>query len=145
MENVKDIFENELLVDEEVNSYLSQTAAWAKFTGILGICFAILSIIKTIYSIVKLFSIVSSKYYSTIPVIMSFAISVLSGVIYFAISLFTLRFALRMQEALAGREQLLFERSWYNLKIVYRLVGIVCSIYLLLIIISFLFMSMSFL
>jgi len=141
MENEISIFENELGVDAEVNSYLRQTAGWAKLVGLAGMLFAVVTTLKTLHGIVKIVSIVGSRYFSIGSLLTNMAIPFLSIAAFFAIGLFTFRFANKMKSALAGNQQNEFDNAWYNLKIAYRLVGIVLGIYLLLLIVVVIFMS----
>ena len=141
MENEISIFDTELQVDEEVNLYLGQTAGWAKLVGVLGMAFSIITILKTLYQIVKIASITDGRFFSGINILGRLAVPLLSVAVYFAIGLFSFHFAVKMRAALSGNDQTEFESAWYNLKIAYRLMGIVSTIYFCILLLALLFMS----
>jgi heme/copper-type cytochrome/quinol oxidase subunit 2 len=55
---------------------------------------------------------------------------IIIAVVYFLLSLYLFRFAVKMKTALASNDQDVLNGSFQNLKIVYRIMGIIMIIYL---------------
>ena len=103
MTTLENILDEEWPVDDEVKVYLHQTAVLAKFIAAIGMIFAVLTTIKTGYGIVKSLAILRTYYFNSMFSVMNIVIALLAGAIYFSVSLFTYRFATKMQEGLAGQ------------------------------------------
>ncbi|RZK64436.1 MAG: hypothetical protein EOO92_27510 [Pedobacter sp.] len=137
MTTLENILDEEWPVDDEVKLYLHQTAVLAKFIAAIGMIFAVLTTIKTGYGIVRSLAILRTYYFNSMFSVMNIVIALLAGAIYFSVSLFTYRFATKMQEGLAGADQLAFNTAWNNFKLSYKIMGILFIIYIVLLLILF--------
>jgi hypothetical protein len=127
-----------LSIDPVTKSHLAEAAKWAKFLAIVGMVFLALLIIFGFFGAAMLFSTTSNfggpeygsvgmpAYASTI-----FAVyMIVAAVIWFFPLLYTIRFANQMKVALAGNDQQALNKSFQNLKICLRYLGIVTIIIL---------------
>ena len=136
-----DLFD--LHIDQQVTSYLGETAKWAKFLAILGF------IMCGIIAIVALFA--GSFLASSLSRFGGGEGTAVSGVLvtiiylgivllYFFPCLYLFNFASKMQAAIRSNDQQLLTTSFRNLKSCYRFVGIlmiiVLSFYAILLIIG---------
>ena len=136
-----DLFD--LHIDQQVTSYLGETAKWAKFLAILGF------IMCGIIAIVALFA--GSFLSSSLSRFGGGEGTAVSGVLvtiiylgivllYFFPCLYLFNFASKMQAAIRSNDQQLLTTSFRNLKSCYRFVGIlmiiVLSFYAILLIIG---------
>lgn len=139
MDDQKNMLENDLQVEEEVHLYLRQIAIWAKIVGIIAFVFAVVSTVNTIVTMIKMLSYADNPYFSVSKFISRMTIPLISVTAYFAIGLFAYRFAVKMHAALNNTEQPAFDKAWFNLKIAYRIMGIVLGVYLLLLCFALIF------
>ncbi len=134
MEHNQNLLTPELNVDYLAVTHLKETARWAKFLAIVGFVFCLIIVIVAIFS-GSFLSNMSGGLGSTGPQslmgagVMA-AIYIVVGVIYFVLSLFLYRFAGKMQVALQATDQDSFNAALYNLKLVYRISGIIVLVYL---------------
>jgi hypothetical protein len=126
-----------LSIDPATKTHLSEAAKWARFLAIVGMVFLALIIIFGFFGAAMLFSTANSfggsEYGAGMGGIGStfFAVYiVIAAVIWFFPLLFTLRFANQMKIALAGDDQQALNKSFQNLKICLRFLGIVTIIIL---------------
>jgi len=138
MEIQKDILSNDWQVDDEVQLYLHQTAVLAKFVSAMGMVFAILTTAKTVYNSIRFMMLYNTGFFNTYSFV-NIGGAALSGTAYFAISLFTFRFAVRPQQALKGSDQPAFDTAWHHFKMAYRVMGVMFIVYLALLLLIFLF------
>ena len=143
MESNQNLLTPELHVDGIAFAHLKETAKWAKFLAIVGF------FICGILGIVALFSgnILNSMGELGGPTgtqamlgagLMS-AMYIIIGIIYFALSLFLYRFAGKMNVELQSTDQDNFNLALHNLKLVYRITGIIVIVYLALIVLLLIF------
>ena len=130
-------------IDQSSRAHLAEAAKWAKFLAIVGFVMCGLIIVLSFF-IGALFSTSMSKYGdspafgSGFGIIMTI-VYLSFGVLYFFPCLFLFRFANNMIVALNSNEQITLNRSFQNLKIMFRYVGILTIIVLALYIIAFVF------
>ena len=130
-------------IDQSSRAHLSEAAKWAKFLAIVGFVMCGLIIVLSFF-IGTLFSTSMSRYgdgaafSSGFGIIMTI-VYLSFGVLYFFPCLFLFRFANNMIVALNSNEQITLNRSFQNLKIMFRYVGILTIIVLALYIIAFVF------
>ena len=130
-------------IDQSSRAHLAEAAKWAKFLAIVGFVMCGLIIVLSFF-IGSLFSTSMSRYGDSAAFGSGFGIIMtivyLSfGVLYFFPCLFLFRFANNMIVALNSNEQITLNRSFQNLKIMFRYVGILTIIVLALYIIAFVF------
>jgi len=130
-------------IDQSSRAHLAEAAKWAKFLAIVGFVMCGLIIVLSFF-IGALFSTSMSRYGDSAAFGSGFGIIMtivyLSfGVLYFFPCLFLFRFANNMIVALNSNEQITLNRSFQNLKIMFRYVGILTIIVLALYIITFVF------
>ena len=130
-------------IDQSSRAHLAEAAKWAKFLAIVGFVMCGLIIVLSFF-ICALFSTSMSRYGDSATFGSGFGIIMtivyLSfGVLYFFPCLFLFRFANNMIVALNSNEQITLNRSFQNLKIMFRYVGILTIIVLGLYIIAFIF------
>ena len=130
-------------IDQSSRAHLAEAAKWAKFLAIVGFVMCGLIIVLSFF-IGALFSTSMSRYGDSAAFGSAFGIIMtivyLSfGVLYFFPCLFLFRFANNMIVALNSNEQITLNRSFQNLKIMFRYVGILTIIVLALYIIAFVF------
>jgi uncharacterized membrane protein YjgN (DUF898 family) len=132
-------------IDSASRSHLSEAAKWAKFLAIIGFIMCGLIVVFSFF-VGAIFTGMSgynqygdsqafSSGLGTIMTVMYLGI----GVLYFFPCLFLLRFANNLQTALNTNEQHTLNRSFQNLKIMFRYVGILTIIVISLYILAFLF------
>ena len=131
----------ELQVDQPVQTYLGETARWAKFLGIMGfICsglFTLIALFAIAFSTSKLNSIDRGSTQSS--AIIGLVTLVVGSLIMFFPCLYLYNFATRMQLALRGNDQEHLIRSFRSLKAFFRFIGILAILYMGLIIVIILF------
>ena len=134
MEQNQNLLSSDLQVDPIAASHLKETAMWAKFMAVLGLVLSILLGIGALFAgtimanITKNFGNNSSA--GAIGAGMVTIIYLFVAAIYFFLSLFLLRFATKMKQALLTSDQENFNGALLNLKLVYRIMGIIMIIYL---------------
>ena len=124
-----------LNIDPVTKSHLSETAKWARFLAIIGMVFLFLSVITAIFGTSAMFSSMQNIEMEDggmsrmMPVVFSVYMIIITVISFFPL-LYTLRFANGMRAALRSNDQDLLNRSFQNLKICFRYLGIVAIIFL---------------
>jgi hypothetical protein len=133
MEN-PNLLSEELKIDAESHSHLLETAKWAKFLGIVGFIICAVIVLLSIFAASFMAALTGGGALGApVPAGLGMMMSVMYfiiAVIYFALSLYVYRFAVKMKQALLGTDQLSFNQGLYHLKMVYRISGIIMIIYL---------------
>ena len=123
-------------IDDTSRSHLSEAAKWAKFLSIIGfimcgflvlMSFFIGTIFSTSFSRYNEYSNASS--FTGMGLLITFVYLAI-GVLYFFPCLFLFRFASHMRHALNANDQLPLNKSFQNLKRMFRFVGILTIIVL---------------
>ena len=134
MEQNQNLLSAELQVDATAAGHLKEVAMWAKLLAVVGLVLSILIGIMAIFAGTILANMNRSfGSDSSAAAIGSGFITVLYlliGAVYFFLSLFLFRFATKMKLALLTTDQENFNTSLLNLKLVYRIMGIIMIIYL---------------
>jgi hypothetical protein len=131
MEN-ENLLTPELHVDYISVAHLKETAKWAKFLAIVGFVFCVIIVIIAIFSGTFLSGMGGGLGGPQSFMTTGFLAAIYSiiAIIYFILSLFLYRFAGKMQVALQATDQDSFNAALYNLKLVYRISGIIVLVYL---------------
>lgn len=132
MDNSQNLLSGELQVDTVAYTHLKETARWARFLGIMGFVISVLIALMAIFA-GSIFSSTMSQFGSSTAALGTTFITVLYiiiAVVYFFLSLYLYRFAVKMKIALESSDQENFGDSLMNLKMVYRILGIFTIIYL---------------
>src|SRR5690242_17009725 len=142
MEN-SDLLSNDLQVSHPVQSYLLETAKWAKFLSILGFIGC---------GVMIIFAFIAPAFMSTTPPYSDMngrALSaakgtitityIISGVLLFFPCLYLYRFSSHTQASIKAINQENFEQSFMNLKSAFKFYGIMCIVILSLIVLVMIF------
>ena len=128
-----------LTIDANSKSHLGEAARWAKFLAIVGFVVCALVVLAGIFA-GSFMSMMGNRYGGEDfgdanmglaglgPLLSVFYIGM--ALLYFFPCLFLYRFATHMKKALAGGEQEILNKSFQNLKIMFRFVGILTIIIL---------------
>ncbi len=130
METNPNLLNEDLQVDSIGHSHLKETAMWAKLLGIVGIIMSVLFAVFALFAGTILESMSGGMLYTGGAGIMVSVIYLIFAGINFALSLFLFRFATKMKLALQTIDQENFNVSLYNLKLFYRVAGIIVIVYL---------------
>ncbi|WP_295127506.1 DUF5362 family protein [uncultured Chitinophaga sp.] len=117
----------DLRVDEEVSSYLGQTARWAKFIAVAGFVMCGFLFIAAFF-VGTLMTAYSEAYPGGAGVLT--AIYVVLAVVMFVPYLYLYNFASKMQKALQSVDQHTLAKSFANLKSCFKFIGIATIIML---------------
>ena len=128
-----------LTIDANSKSHLGEAARWAKFLAIVGFVVCALVVLVGIFA-GSFLGMMGNRYGGEDfgdsnmsitglgPMLSVFYIGM--ALLYFFPCLFLFRFATHMKKALAGGEQEILNKSFQNLKIMFRFVGILTIIIL---------------
>jgi len=134
MEPTHNLLSSELQVDPIASVHLKETAMWAKFLAVVGMVLSILIGLVAVFagSIMANLSrgFGGNASGGAIATGLIMIIYLFIAAIYFFLSLFLFRFAAKMKLALQTSDQENFNNSLLNLKLVYRIMGIIMIIYL---------------
>lgn len=134
MESNQNLLSAELQIDAVAAAHLKETAMWARLLAVVGLVLSILIAIFGLFAGTMLANMSRSfGGNSSASAIGSGFLTILYLIIagvYFFLSLFLLRFAVKMKQALLVTDQESFNASLLNLKLVYRIMGIIMIIYL---------------
>jgi hypothetical protein len=131
MDNNQSLLANDMMIDSVSFNHLKETAMWAKIMAVIGLILGVVIIIAAILAGAYLGQ-VNNRYNGGVAVPglggMVGVVYGLIGVVYFFCSLFHLRFAVKMKEALLNNDQHTLNLSFQNLKVYYRITGILTII-----------------
>ena len=132
-------------IDDISRSHLAETAKWAKFLSVVGFIMCGLIVIASFF-VGAIFSASTSQYeryrddspFAGLGVLMTiFYLAI--GILYFFPCVFLFRFATQMTAALYTNEQLTLNKSFQNLKRMFRYMSILTIIVISLYIFAFVF------
>lgn len=131
----ENVLSGNLQVDDIASAHLRETAKWAKFLSILGFIVSALLVVFGLFagSILTNFNKMGDPSGVGAKVIgagMLSVIYIIIAAIYIMLSLFLYRFATRMQATLQNNDQQQFNDALNNLRLVYKITGIIVVIYL---------------
>ncbi len=135
MELNENVLGGNLQVDDIATAHLRETAKWAKFLSILGFILSALLVVFGIFagSILTNFNKMGDPGGAGAKVIgagMLSVIYIIIAAIYIMLSLYLYRFATRMLATLQHPDQVLFNDALNNLRLVYKITGIIVIVYL---------------
>lgn len=137
METNQNLLSSDLQVDSVAATHLKETAMWARLLAVVGLVLSIIIGILGLFAGTMMATMTRNfsgagdaaamgALGSGILTIMYLIIAA----VYFFLSLFLFRFAVKMKQALLTSDQENFNASLLNLKLVYRTMGIIMIIYL---------------
>jgi hypothetical protein len=128
----ENVLRSDLVIDDIASAHLRETAKWAKFLAILGfIASALLVLVGIFYgSIMNKFSSFDDGGTRLIGAGVVSILYVFIASIYIMLSLYLYRFATKMLATLQQPDQVMFNDALNNLRLVYRITGIIIVIYL---------------
>ncbi|MBC7848277.1 MAG: hypothetical protein H7Y31_01010, partial [Chitinophagaceae bacterium] len=103
MENKIDLFD--LQIDQQVSSYLSETAKWAKFLAILGFIMCGLLVVIGVFASSLLARFSNDGYAAGMSIVFTIIYMVLA-IVYFFPCLYLYHFANKMQRAIRQNYQI---------------------------------------
>ncbi len=130
MEQNKNLLSTDLLVDTIAYEHLRETAKWGKFLGIIGFVISAILVLLALFAGTMMSNLSNLGGGNTLGAGLLTVIYLAIALLYFAMSLFLYRFAVKMQNALQAVNQDSFNDSLNNLKLLYRMMGIIMIIYL---------------
>ena len=129
----KDLISTDFGLDDVIIDYLKESGKWCKFLGITGFVFSGLFILVSIFgSNSEVFSAYSM--YGLQYIILF--VYVLLAIISFAFSLFLLRFGTNIKAALEGNHQDKLIVAFGNLRLFFRMSGIITVLYIVFILLA---------
>lgn len=128
MEQNQNLLSEDIQVDSIAHTHLKETAMWGKLLAIVGFVLSVLMGLIGLFAGATLETL-SGGLAAGGGILFSLIYLIIAGV-YFAMSLFMFRFSTKMKEALERVDQQDFNTALYNLKLVYRITGIIVIIYL---------------
>jgi hypothetical protein len=135
MEQEQSLLSSDLQIDSISHSHLTETSKWAKFIAIAGFIFSGIIIIFALYYINLLMearSIYGGFRRDNSSLVLAGVFYIVVAIIWIITSIYQLRFATKLQNALQGNNQDELQSSFLNFKIYYRISGIVTIVSLLL-------------
>ncbi len=132
MEQGQNLLTSDIHVDEIAYGHLKETAKWGKFLGLLGFVLSGLLALVGIFAGSMITTLMERSGSTAGPVGAGTLtmIYIIGALIYFFMSLYLYRFAVKMQAALNTTNQETFNESLSNLRMLYRMMGIIMIIYL---------------
>lgn len=144
MENNESLFE--LQIDQPVTNYLSETAKWGKFIGIMGFIGCGIMLLAGVFASTWMSSLRSVEGIGGSATFMM-ALYIGLALLYFFPCLYLFNFASKMQKALRSNDQIQLTESFKNLKSCYKFMGIliiiILALYALIFIGGIIFATMS--
>ncbi len=132
MEQGQNLLTSDIHVDEIAYGHLKETAKWGKFLGLLGFVLSGLLALVGIFAGSMITTLMERSGSTAGPVGAGTLtmIYIIGALIYFFMSLYLYRFAVKMQAALKTTSQETFNESLSNLRMLYRMMGIIMIVYL---------------
>lgn len=132
MEQGQNLLTSDIHVDEIAYGHLKETAKWGKFLGLLGFVLSGLLALAGIFAGSMITTLMERSGSTAGPVGAGTLtmIYIIGALIYFFMSLYLYRFAVKMQAALNTTNQETFNESLSNLRMLYRMMGIIMIVYL---------------
>ena len=146
MESNENLLNTDLQVDAASHTHLKEAAMWARFVSIFGIVISVILAIAAFFVGSFLTNLGGNSPYSrygsdsaAMGAGMITVIYLIAAIICFIMSLYLFRFATKMKAALLSGDQILLNQSFQNLKVYFRIIGIITAIYLVIIVLAILF------
>lgn len=128
MESNQNLLSADIQVDSIAAAHLKEVAMWAKLLAIVGFILSVLLGLGALFAGAIMETMTGGL--AAGGGFMLSLIYLIIAAVYFAMSLFMFRFSTKMKLALQTIDQENFNNSLYNLKLVYRITGIIVIIYL---------------
>ncbi len=130
-ENKVEQEEKTLKITHEITSHLNGAGKWGKFLAIMGFVFMALMLVMGIIMSIALSFIPSQQagIFPFPPVLIGF-IYLIIGAIYFLPILYLYRFSTGIKQALLLKNQNQLAKAFFNLKLLYRFIGILMIVFL---------------
>lgn len=140
MEETKNLLDGELQIDAIAYAHLAETAKWCNFLSILGFIFSAIFVLVALFAGVLL-GRVNSPYGGGAIMGAGFVtvLYLIIATVNFFMALFLYRFASKMKAALYTNDQDTLNVSFLNLKNLYKLIGILAIVYLVIILFALIF------
>ncbi|HRD57419.1 MAG TPA: hypothetical protein PK504_05190 [Ferruginibacter sp.] len=136
MDTNRNLLNEDLQVDSIAITHLKETAMWSKLFAIVGLVISVILAIAAFF-MGALMESLSGGFYSTTGSTLTLTLTYLViAAVYFFLSLFMLRFAGKMKEAILTINQDSFNVALQNQKMAYRIMGIITIIYLLFLVLA---------
>ncbi|MFT3679753.1 MAG: DUF5362 family protein [Ferruginibacter sp.] len=136
MENTNDLLQNDLTIDTDTAGNMKESAMWGRFLGIMGFIYSGLISIMAVF-MGWFFERIMPRSAGITPAAAIGGIFI--GVIYFVmavmvffLSLYLFKFGSKAQAALKANDQESLRESFKNLKLYFRVLGIITIISLVL-------------
>ncbi|MEO7264314.1 MAG: DUF5362 family protein [Ferruginibacter sp.] len=132
MELNENVLSSNLQVDDIASAHLRETAKWAKFLSIVGFIVSALLILGGIFygSIMSMMPGFNQGGAQLIGSGVVAVLYIIIAAIYTMLSLYLYRFATKMLATLQHSDQQQFNDALNNLRLVYKITGIIIVIYL---------------
>ncbi len=146
MESNESLLNNDLQIDATANGHLSETAKWAKFIAIAGFIFSLAILVFALYYASMMANMRGSFGSSGAARMGATFVSIfytIVALVWFIVSLYHFRFASKLQLALQTSDQVELNNAFQNLKMYYRISGIVTIISLFLTLLGIIGIVMS--
>ena len=134
MDSNTNLLNEDIQVDSIAAMHLKETAMWAKLMAIVGLVISILIGIFSFFAGAMIESLSAGLPAPTGSTMMVTVLYLIFAAIYFFLSLFMLRFASKMKEALLNVSQESFNVALLNQKLAYRIMGVITVLYILLLV-----------
>jgi hypothetical protein len=124
------LISNDLQIDPGVQANLSETARWAKFIAVAGFIFSGMIVIFALFYMSVLNSRSYGRYGSSYSSGLAGAMMVyiVIGIVWCVTSVYQFRFASKVQSAIQDSNQEDLDHAFRNLKIYYRICGVITII-----------------
>jgi len=146
MESNESLLNNDLQIDPTAHGHLSETAKWAKFIAIAGFIFSIAILLFALYFATLIANMRNSFGSSGEARMSATFVSIfytIIALVWFLVSLYHFRFASKLQVALQVNDQVELNDAFQNLRMYYRISGIVTIISLFLTLLGIIGLVMS--
>lgn len=135
----KEIFQSGLHLDPDIRNYLKESSKWAKFLGISGFIacgILVFLILLFAYANSAIFSHTNSyqQSFTLLRADTLLLIYLIMAACGFLVSTVTFRFGQRIDKAIRSDSQADFKKSMSDLRFIFRLYGIFCILYIILMI-----------
>lgn len=134
----QNLLSNDLRIDEICQMHLKETAKWTKFLAIVGFVITGIIVIVAFFA-GSLLSEMPGAELAGVGAGLFTILYLIIAIIYFFLSLYLYRFATSMQVALNTNSQDELSKSFMNLKLMYKIIGIIVIAYLGLVALGILF------
>jgi len=134
----ENLLSGELQIDSIAHTHLKETAMWGKFLSIVGFVATALIVFMALFAGSKLATISSYSGAGMTSGVIMFVYLIVAA-LSFIVSLYLYKFSIKLKTALLNNDQEDLNSSFQNLKLIFRIYGIIVIIYLGLIALGLIF------